>query len=94
MSDCSSVSVELSAARPRTMRRLRQDVLEDDGDAKAHHEAHAQGLDDALRSHNVEQTGSGAADDDAKVAQQGAGKPEATGAKPTRKPTESSMGEL
>ena len=23
---------------------LRQDVLEDDGDAKAHHEAHAQGL--------------------------------------------------
>ena len=55
---------------------LRQDVLEDDGDAKAHHEAHAQGLDDALRSHNVEQAGSGAAHDDAKVAQQGAGKPE------------------
>ena len=58
---------------------LRQDVLEDDGDAKAHHEAHAQGLDDALRSHNVEQTGSGAAHDDAKVAQQRAGKPEGDG---------------
>ena len=55
---------------------LRQDVLKDDGDAKAHHEAHSQGLDDALCGHDVEQAGSGAADDDAKVAQQRAGKPE------------------
>lgn len=54
---------------------LRQDVLEDDSDAEAHHKTHAQGLDDALRGYDVEQTGSGAADDDAKVAQQRAGKP-------------------
>ena len=58
---------------------LRQNVLKDDGDAKAHHKAHAEGLDDALRGHNIEQAGGGAADDDAKVAQQRAGKPERDG---------------
>ena len=54
---------------------LRQDVFKDDGDAKAHHKAHTQGLDDALRGHNIEEAGSGTADDNAKVAQQRAGKP-------------------
>lgn len=73
---------------------LRQDVLKDDGDAKAHHKAHTEGLDDTLRGHNIEQAGSGAADDDAKIAQQRAGKPERDGGEATKKPMDSNMGEL
>lgn len=73
---------------------LRQDVLKDDGDSKAHHKAHTEGLDDTLRGHNIEQAGSGAANDDAKVAQQRAGKPEGDGGEAHQKPMDSNMGEL
>lgn len=58
MSDCSvGVGGAVGGEAADDTGDLRQDVLEDDGDAKAHHEAHTQGLNNALCGHNVKQTG-------------------------------------
>lgn len=73
---------------------LRQDVLKDDGDAKAHHKAHTEGLDDTLRGHNIEQAAAVPPTMMPKLPSSAPANQNATGAKPTKKPMDSNMGEL